>query len=75
MSLSWLEKVPPGPAICCSIWAKVMALRRVVARLTGVYGKLTVHVGSAGFIQAGVFAGNVFVVAHTWLPHVAAAPV
>jgi hypothetical protein len=52
-----------------------MALRRAIARLAGVYGKLTVHVGSAGFIQAGAVDGNVFVVAHTWLPHVAAAPV
>jgi hypothetical protein len=50
-------------------------LSRAIARLAGVYGLDAVHVGSDGFIQAGVAAGNVFPVAHTWLPQVAAAPV
>jgi hypothetical protein len=75
MSLSWVANVPPGPAICCSIWAKVIALRRAIARLAGIYGLDAVHMGSDGFIHAGVVAGNVFPIAHTWLPHVAAAPV
>jgi len=61
-------KAPPTPAICCSIWANVIAFSRAAARLAGVYGKPAVHAGSAGFIHAGVAGGCPGSV--PWPPHV-----